>query len=522
SGRREATVTRRRKLQARTFAARWTHYAQMAECGKNAGVETPEVPLFYTPVIGITNADDGHPWSNTMTRNVSLGCLVAWMFSSVGACADRGPIKISDSLVDRRGLTIKGAFGQAINGKAFQQDAVVSHNGYQYVAYYDSERHVCVARRKLLGGTWDIIRFTDYDFTSNDAHNTISIGICPRDGTIHLAFDHHGNPLHYRVSRQLAASQSDKMLWNEELFGPVTSELEKGKSIVITYPRFWQTPDGGLQFCYRRGGSGNGDRMLVDYDPEGGGWANTRQIDSGKGDFGNSSSRCSYPNGYSYGPRERLHATWVWREGADTANHDLMYAYSEDEGRSWFNNRGEKLEGPPRVDSPGITVVKIAPEYGLMNTHGQAVDSQGRIHVVMWHCSDESLQTAGASPGQSRWGPAEARRYHHYWRDNNTVWHHRELPWVSGGRPKIFIDRKDNAYLIYDAKGSLTIAGATAASQWSDWRVLHVEDGPFVNEMLGDPYRWKDENILSIMVQEVPREAHEATALRILDFDLAE
>jgi len=39
----------------------------------------------------------------------------------------------------------------------------------------------------------------------------------------------------------------------------------KNKKIRITYPRFWQTPQGNLQFCYRRGGSGNGDRMLVDY-----------------------------------------------------------------------------------------------------------------------------------------------------------------------------------------------------------------------------------------------------------------
>ena len=463
-----------------------------------------------------------------MTKKVLPVCILLLLFASFRVCAASNLNKTGDSLVDPQALTIKGGYGQAINGKSFQQDAVVSHKGYQYVAYYDAKRHVCLARRKLPIGKWNVLRFTDYDFKNNDAHNTISMGICPKDGTIHLAFDHHGHPLHYRVSRKQTASQPEKMPWNESLFGPVISELEKGKRIRITYPRFWQTPDGGLQFCYRRGGSGGGDRMLVDYNSESGTWVNTRQINSGKGRFDKSGSRCSYPNGYTYGPKGNLHATWVWREGSGSANHDLMYSYSEDKGKTWLNNQGKRLESPPHVNSPDITVVKIALKYGLMNTHGQAVDSKGRIHVVMWHCSKESFQ-ATETKSADRWGPKNARRYHHYWRDSNTAWHHQELPWVSAGRPKLFIDKKDNAYLIYNAgyklaekgKKNLAIARATAMSKWSDWKIIHVESGPFINEMLGDPYRWKNEIVLSVMVQESPKKAHEPTLLRILDFSLA-
>jgi hypothetical protein len=393
-----------------------------------------------------------------------------------------------------------------------------------------------MARRKLPGGQWEIIRFTDYDFKSNDAHNIISIGVCPRDGTIHLAFDHHGHPLHYRASRKAVASEPENFVWNVSLFGPVVSEMEKGKPIRITYPRFWQMPDGGLQFCYRRGGSGNGDRMLVDYEPRAGTWKDTRQIDSGKGLFedarGKSGSRCSYPNGYTYGPDGLLHTTWVWRESSQGANHDLMYAFSRDRGTTWLNNAGQVLPGPPAVDSPGITVVKINSEYGLMNTHGQTVDSQGRVHVVMWHCTDESLEAAGSKPGEQRWGPPESRRYFHYWRDRSGRWHQTQMRGVSGNRPKIFTDRRDNAYMIYSSqirpsamadghllvKGQLVIAAATAQNRWEDWKVIHTEDGPFVNEMLGDPYRWKQEQVLSVMVQESPKEPYDATSLRILDF----
>ncbi|MDT8300180.1 MAG: BNR repeat-containing protein [Sedimentisphaerales bacterium] len=444
--------------------------------------------------------------------------------------------KTGDSLVDSKALTIQGGFGQGINGLSFQQDAVITHAGHQYAGYYDANRQVCLARRKLPAGDWKIIRFTDYDFRSNDAHNIISIGICPKDGTIHMAFDHHVHPLHYRVSRKGAANNPESITWDASLFKPITSELEKGKPIKVTYPRFWQTPEGGLQFCYRQGGSGNGDRMLVDYNAQTDSWSGTRQIDSSKGTFkdsmGQSNSRCSYPNGYDYGPDGKLHVTWVWRESSQGSNHDLMYAYSEDQGNIWLNNAGKPLAEPPHVNSPGITAANISRLHGLMNTHGQAVDSQGRIHVVMWHCSDQTLQAAGSKPGRERWGPPQARRYHHYWRSSKGRWNHHELPWVSGNRSKIFIDKFDNAYIIYGMRrqsveladghlhsaGDLVIAAATEASKWKDWKVIHIEKGPFINEMLGDLYRWKKEGLLSVMVQQSPTKAHEPTPLRILDF----
>jgi hypothetical protein len=73
---------------------------------------------------------------------------------------------------------------------------------------------------------------------------------------------------------------------------------------------------------------------------------------------------------------------------------------------------------------------------------------------------------------------------------------------------------------LYSTRGNLVIASATAASKWTDWKIVHEEEGPFVNEMLGDPCRWKKDGILSVLVQESPETHHEATPLRILDFTL--
>lgn len=471
----------------------------------------------------------------------NLICATALIaFISGSALADFTVKKVGDSTVDSKALTITGRFGQVINGLSFQQDAVATHGNYQYLGYYDGARRVCIARRELPTGKWESIQFKDYDFESNDAHNTISIGICPKDGTIHISFDHHGGPLHYRVSRKGVATASKPMAWQASLFGPIVSEVEKGRRVVgITYPRFWQTPDGGLQFSYRLAGSGNGDRFMVDYDPEAGTWKNTRQIDSRRGRFreaqGTSPHRCSYPNGYEYGPKGRLHVTWVWREGRGRgANHDIMYAYSKDGGMTWNNNAGQLLKSPVHLKSPGITVVDISRAYGLMNTQAQAVDSEGRIHTVMWHCTDASIKAGKIKPSDPTWGPEDGRNYHHYWRDDKGEWQHRELPGIAGSRPKLFIDKDDNAYLIFNrkssakrmdwdvyfSKGDLVIMAATAKSQWTDWQVIHTEKGPFLNEMLGDVYRWKTSGVLSVMVQESPTNPHEATPLRVLDFTM--
>ena len=86
-----------------------------------------------------------------------------------------------------------------LNGNAFQQDAVTSFNGWQYAAFYsfrspdvdDEPLFIHLSRRKLPSGPWETLVFEDYPQTVDDGHNTVQIGICRGDGTIHLSYDHH-------------------------------------------------------------------------------------------------------------------------------------------------------------------------------------------------------------------------------------------------------------------------------------------------------------------------------------------
>lgn len=497
---------------------------------------------------------------------------VSWAFPSVQ--------KINDSVVDSEALTMNGGpYGNEINGLSFQQDAVISHKGYQYVGYYNSARHVCLSRRQLPNGLWQRIEFADYYFASDDAHNTISVGICPNDGTIHIAFDHHVHPLHYRVSQVGVANNPGDVTWDASLFSPIRDYLETGKNVTsLTYPAFFKTPSGDMQMVYRYASSGNGDWILVDYSGTTSKWGNTRKFISHSGTFtdeyNTSTSRCAYPNPYMYGPNGNLHVTWVWREQTQGANHDIMYSCSPDGGTTWLNDKNsdlrlivndatapqtllrmKKTSADPnvigmatgdsqtekliRVDSPGVTVVNIPRKYGIMNTQAQAVDPQGRIHVAGWHCSDDSYDYAkkqGYDPHLYTWGHPYARRYHHYWRDLNGLWQHHEMKWVAGNRPKLFIKPNGDAFLIYNASrnpenmssgglhfsdGDLVIAAATSQSRWTDWKIIHTEPGLFYNEMLADPVRFEQDQILSIMVQESSTVSRQPTKLRILDFSLS-
>ena len=110
-------------------------------------------------------------------------------------------------------------------------------------------------------------------------------------------------------------------------------------------------------------------------------------------------------------------------------------------------------------------------------------------------------------------------------------WHHRELPWIAGSRPKVLTDRNNNALLIWGAAqpdaewygsgwfrhADLKIAVATAKSGYTDWRIAHVERGPFANEMLADTHQWQRDGTLSVMVQETAAH-HVPSRLRIVEF----
>ncbi|QEG22895.1 BNR-4 repeat-containing protein [Mariniblastus fucicola] len=247
-------------------------------------------------------------------------------------------------------------------------------------------------------------------------------------------------------------------------------------------------------------------------------------------DTSNSNNRNAYLNGMDVGPLGNLHMTWTWRESSQGANHDVMYAYSEDGGITWLNNDGvlvaDKNSGLQMdLNSPGINVVELDRTHSLMNQQAQCVDADGYVHVLMWHRRDDGIN------GEYDWEPGERfsaldSAYYHYHRDPFTGdWTRHQLPTSRrvGTRPKIGYDYFGNVFAVYTSNSDLIIAGATRASNYSNWTLLYEGTRNYQTDAILDQNRLYNDGVLSVYLQERGSDSTDATgtALRVLEFNVA-
>lgn len=461
-------------------------------------------------------------------------------------------VRIGDSVVDAAALIMPSSatYGRAINGQSFQTQALQTVGDWQYTSWYtnDASLSVMFGRRRVSGtqaGEWEAVN-TGSKFVNGkgswDAHNVIAFGIAQADGSIHMSWDLHGQNIRYR--RTAAGIATTGSGWGPSMFLPEQNHLGTGTVIGgATYPNFINTPDGGLLLAVRRGGSGNGDNWLYDYDN--GAWHDDRMVLSRSGTFTDlyntstnpSKSRNGYWNGYDYGPDGRLHKTWTYRESSlGYANHDINYAFSDDGGFTWKNNAGvviadTRAAQPLTVHSPGQTIQPLDRQQALINQQTQIVMGDGSVHAVMWHRRPD-MPWASGDPVYASGDSA----YYDYVRDPLTgVWTRHQLPGLVGTRADLARGADDTLYAVFvsptepgttinAANGGsgrrLTIAAATKAAGWSDWRVVyrdHLRD--FVSEPRVDRDRLLESGVLSVYAQEnTAFTGATGTPLRILDF----
>ena len=429
-----------------------------------------------------------------------------------------------------------------VHGVTFQQDGVTTYKGWQYATYYqgnlsNSTGKVAVARRPLPHGAWETLVLTDYTFSSTDSHNDVVLGICPGDGSIHLSFDHHGNDLNYRVSIPGAAENPTTTVWTPALFGPVTDRLT-GPALMsaVTYPRFIPTPSGKLLFTYRYGGSGGGDEILYEYDGASHAWSlvgqYTTRSGSYTGTFASGTDRNGYFDNTLFDANGRLHATWCWRETPDaSSNHDLLYAYSDDTGRTWKNQLGATVgvtgSSFISVSSPDIIGWSIPQKRNYINNSAMTVDKLGRVHVVAWHLPDSAPDQTFTTALTSK------SRFIHYWRGTDGTWRKNETA-LTGTRAKLSADDDGRLFLIYGDATNVRIAAAnpssnpeaSPANSWSDWAPLTLSGALPAGKantvnIITDTARWEADRILSVYAQETNISGTAPTPLHILDYHVS-
>lgn len=252
---------------------------------------------------------------------------------------------------------------------------MVTEPPHQFVAYYDSNRIMTVAQRKLAEQNWTKIKLDQQ--VGWDSHNSIEMAL-DSQGHIHLSGNMHVDTLVYFKSE--APWQIKTLHRQKELIG---SEED-----AVTYPEFLQGPAGDLIFTYRDGSSGQGSQIFNRYDPETGEWS--RLLDEplldGQGAMN------AYMHGPVPGPDGNFHLIWVWRNNPDAAtNHDLSYAQSPDLV-NWYKSDGTPQQLP--ITYQNAEVIDPVPVNGGMINGNTVIgfDHRDRV-VVTYHKFDEQGNT---------------------------------------------------------------------------------------------------------------------------------
>jgi hypothetical protein len=249
--------------------------------------------------------------------------------------------------------------------------SLVTHPPFQFVAYFDAERRMTVAQRRLDSKEWSFHRLSSQ--LGWDSHNYVTLAIDPA-GHLHVSGNMHCVPLVYFRSEKPLDAASLK---------PVKS-MTGDREARVTYPMFLRDAAKRMIFRYRDGGSGKGDDLYNVYDPATKSW--TRLIDGpvlcGEGE------RSAYATAPVAAPDGSFHMVWVWRDTPDCAtNHTISYARSSDL-MTWTDAAGKPLALPITM-ATGDVVDPVPSGGGLININREVgFDNKGRA-VVTYHKYDE-------------------------------------------------------------------------------------------------------------------------------------
>lgn len=376
----------------------------------------------------------------SLLRNSIFSLIVLTAF----ACAARGHRLVAAG---------EGYALTSVNTAVFRGSAIVSHGDRQYISYYNSDGNIVVGSRTLGSDDWELT-VTPMKGNIADAHNVVSLGV-DGDGYLHLAYDHHGHPLHYCRSTApgaLAFGAPEAMTGVDE--------------DNVTYPEFYTMPSGDLLFAYRSGASGCGNLVLKRYDVGRRRWTSVQpSLIDGEG------ARNAYWQLF-VDASGIIHLSWVWRESwLVETNHDLCYARSADGGVTWTRSDGTPYVLPITL-ATAETAWSIPQGSELINQTSMTADASGRPYIATY------------------WRDADSRvpQYRLVWHDG-TAWRmervgERTAPFTLAGggtkmipvaRPRIVSDGRRAFYIFRDEeRGSRASVAATPELGSGVWKIDDV------------------------------------------------
>ncbi|MCV9386664.1 BNR-4 repeat-containing protein [Reichenbachiella ulvae] len=175
-------------------------------------------------------------------------------------------------------------------------DCIKTYKNFVFMTWYrggKNDRHVMLSRYNTKTGVLKTIEFphrhTGFDgqWWIGETHNTIGIGICPKDETIHMVYDLHRNGniirdnigtedyLRYSFSEDGAATVPDNQFTIERFVNSPAGNYKHLEFVgiddvnttkLLTYPAFFTNDEGDLFMKTRFGYSRNGKFMLARFD----------------------------------------------------------------------------------------------------------------------------------------------------------------------------------------------------------------------------------------------------------------
>lgn len=318
-----------------------------------------------------------------------------------------------------------GWSNNSVNTVKFRKNALTTYKGYQFVAYYYENSFLILGKRKTDTSKWQKVT-TRYKGNTKDAHNSISIAI-DGEGYLHVSWDHHNTSLRYAKSKEplsLDLGEEQKMTGKQE-----------GK---VSYPEFYNFPNGNLLFFYRSGESGRGNMVINSYDLKNKKWEQLQHnLVDGEGNRSAYWQACVDNKGI-------IHISWVWREtwGVET-NHDLCYARSKDGGKTWEKTLGEKYRLPITVETAEYAW-KIPQNSSLINQTSMTTDKHGNPYIVTYWSENKIPQYQIVYQNNGNWKKINTgfRKTSFYLGGGGT----KRIP-IS--RPEILIDDKRSNSQLY-------------------------------------------------------------------------
>jgi hypothetical protein len=398
----------------------------------------------------------------------------------LGACA--GPVRQAQAV--RTVEVADGWAANSVNAVVFRKNSLVTHDGSQYIAFYDAAGRVVLGKRAFGAAQWQLAP-THYLGNARDAHNSISIMV-DGAGILHLAWDHHNGRLRYARGTAPGALS----------LGPEEAMIGRDEKSV-SYPEFYRTPQGGLLFLYRDGGSGRGNLVVNGYDLHSRSWQRLQDnlLDGEK-------KRNAYWQAFVDGAGT-LHLSWTWRESPDVAsNHDLAYARSRDGGRTWERSNGERYRLPITASSAEYAA-RIPEKSELINQTAMSADRDGNPVIASY------WRDAGAAAPQYRVVAHDGKA----WRTHDLAFRTRAFSLSGQGtkaipisRPQILVNGA-GAWLVFrDAERGhkVSVACSTDLHGGGPWQVADLgEQAMGAWEPSFDTELWRSANRLNLYLQTV-------------------